>query len=71
MMQVSCLIICAVVVQADNYVCFSEPRWRDKYPLHASAAEGDVRHVQTLLTHGQQHSKKDSIAWAPIHYAAW
>ncbi|KAK7112626.1 hypothetical protein V1264_012057 [Littorina saxatilis] len=48
-----------------------EPRWKDKYPLHASAAEGDVHHVQSLLNHGQHHSKKDSIAWAPIHYAAW
>ncbi|KAL8565436.1 hypothetical protein ACOMHN_049413 [Nucella lapillus] len=48
-----------------------EPRWRDKYPLHASAAEGDVHSVQSLLNHSHHHSKKDSIAWAPIHYAAW
>ncbi|KAK7501375.1 hypothetical protein BaRGS_00007500 [Batillaria attramentaria] len=48
-----------------------EPRWRDKYPLHASAAEGDVTTVERLLSRGYQHSKKDSISWAPIHYAAW
>lgn len=50
---------------------YREPRWRDKYPLHASAAEGDLHRVQYLLTLGHHHSKKDSIAWAPIHYAAW
>lgn len=48
-----------------------EPRWRDKYPLHASAAEGDVQQVERLLRGGYPHSKKDSISWAPIHYATW
>lgn len=48
-----------------------EPRWKDKYPLHASAAEGDINLIQMLLNRGHHHSKKDSIAWAPIHYAAW
>ncbi|XP_048237783.1 krev interaction trapped protein 1-like [Haliotis rufescens] len=46
-------------------------KWREKYPVHSCAAEGDLDGVKTLLSQGQLHSKKDSISWAPIHYAAW
>ncbi|KAK6172059.1 hypothetical protein SNE40_018023 [Patella caerulea] len=45
--------------------------WRDKYPVHNLAARGDVLGIKDLIRHGQHHSKKDSISWAPIHYGAW
>ncbi|XP_041374974.1 krev interaction trapped protein 1-like isoform X2 [Gigantopelta aegis] len=48
-----------------------QPGWREKYPLHSSAAEGDITRINELIGKGLQHDKKDSISWAPIHYAAW
>ncbi|KAH9523997.1 hypothetical protein Btru_047846 [Bulinus truncatus] len=49
---------------------FSKNRWRNTYPLHYYAAQGEKTEVEILLKQGYNHSMLDSVGFAPIHYAA-